>query len=75
MNKKYTIENTFHNTVVSFLAPAYHDNAFEAYSELNYDEFYIDKDSEEYKKAHRKLLRIKKVLCGMKDCQCGGSIR
>ena len=74
MNKKYTIENTFHHTTVSFIAPINHDGAFAAYSELNYDEFSKHKDSSEYKAAHRKLLRIKKVLCGMKDCHCGGMI-
>ena len=74
-NVKYTLENTFHNTQVSFLAPFHHDGAYAAYCDLCYAEHGEPKDSEEYQTAHRKLLRIKRVLCGMSDCQCGGMIR
>jgi hypothetical protein len=72
---RYTIHNTFHKSEVSFLAPHNPDGAYAAYVEFNYIDYSAHKDSDEYKAAHRKLLRIKRVLCGMSDCQCGGMIK
>lgn len=72
--KTYKLINTFHNTEVSFLAKENIDGAYAAYTELCYNEFSKHKDSEEYQSAHRKLMRIKKVLCGSSECQCGGMI-
>jgi hypothetical protein len=57
------------------LAPENIDGAYAAYTELMYVEHSAYRDSEEYQVAHRKLARIKKVLCGSKACQCGGMIR
>lgn len=74
-NVKYTLQNTFHHTEVSFIAPCHPDGAFAAYAELCHTEYSAHKDSIEYQQAHTKLLRIKRTLCGMADCHCGGMIR
>lgn len=73
--RKYTLENTFHNTKVSFLAKENPDGAYAAYVDLNYIEDSAHKDSEEYHQAHRKLQRIKRILCGNSECKCAGMIR
>lgn len=72
---RYTLVNTFHNTEVSFLASHNSGGAYAAYVALRKIEWSAHKDSEEYTTAHRKLLRIERILCGMKDCMCGGMIR
>ena len=71
---RYTIKNTFHRTEVSFLAPYNPDGAYAAYVDLNYTDYSAHKDSMEYHQAHKKLLRIKRLLCGNKDCKCDGMI-
>lgn len=74
---RYTLVNKFHNTTVSFLAPYNHDGAYAAFLELDETEFSAHKDSDAYKTAHRKLLRIRRELCphNGKSCKCSGMIR
>lgn len=71
---RYSLINTFHNTTVGFIGDYNADGATAAYTDLCHAEFSSHKDTEEYKISHRKLLRIKKVLCGDKHCHCGAMI-
>jgi hypothetical protein len=76
MDVRYSLENTFHNTKVSFTALYHPDGAVAAYLALKEVEYSADSDTPEYSKAHGEIVEIERALCGIEGCcSCRGAIR
>lgn len=67
--KKLILRNSFHGTQCVILADE-GDSPYAAYQTIAVTA-YSSMDTDEQRRARRKLARINKALCGMSDCKCG----
>ena len=68
--KKITLTNSFHNTEITIQVPANNDTQSEAWIDLQADAAGYG-NPRDAKNAKAKLARVRRVLCGIRGCQCG----
>lgn len=62
---KITLKNSFHGTEATVIVAA--DSAQDAWTEIQIAAY----EERHHGPAHRRLARVRSVLCGSDHCQCG----